>query len=113
MNTPALDLALVQVLEAAWNDGSPVAGSTPEQRSKVAETAVRRINSFSRRGVPSGDHSRQVVDLAKGLVAELEPKPDLAGPLVKDYEHVAGLLLNSYCGVVATSNTSLERTRER
>jgi hypothetical protein len=113
MNASTLDQALVQVLEAAWNDGSPVSGGTPEHRAKVAAVAIRRITSFSRRGVPEGDHSRQVVDLAEGLVAQLEAKPDVVGPLIKDYEHVAGLLLNSYRGFVATSNTSLERTRDR
>jgi hypothetical protein len=112
MTASTLELALIQVLEAAWNDGSPVAGSTLENRAKVAATAIRRINSFSRRGVPEGNHPRQVADLAKGLVAQLEARPHLVGPLIKDYEHVAGLLLNSYRGIVATSNTSLERTRE-
>lgn len=100
MSTSTLDLALIQVLEAAWNEGSPVAGSTPEQRAKVAALAIRRIDSFARREVPE-DRSRQVADLAKGLVAQLEAKPDLVGPLAKDYEHVAGLLLSSYRGVAA------------
>lgn len=103
----------MQVLEVAWDDGSPVAGSTPERRAVVASTAIRRITSFARRGVPDDDLSRQVLDLAKGLLARVDARPEAVGPLIKDYEHIAGLLLNSYRGIVATSNTSLERTGER
>ena len=100
VDPPTLDQQLAQVLEAAWNQGSPVAGSTLAQRVEIAAAAVRRIQSFSRREVPDSDHSRQVVDLAMGLAAQFESNPQLVGPLIKDYQHISGLLLERYrdCG---------------
>lgn len=95
MNTALLKQRFTQVLEAAWNDGSPVAGGTREQRAEIAAAAIRRIKSFPRRGVQEDDNVGQVVDLAKGLIAVCESKPSVVGPLTRDYEHLAGLLLNA------------------
>jgi hypothetical protein len=96
MVATSLDQAFAQALEAAWQDGSPVAGSEPRRRTEIAGAAIRRIRSFSRRGVPNGDHARQVVDLAKGLAAQFEFEPKRVGPLIKDYQYVAGILLERY-----------------
>jgi len=89
---------LIQALERAWNDGSPVVGDSAEKRERQASIALRRIKSFDRRGVPADDRRRQIVDLAKGLAAQFasKPKPNLVGPLIKDYEHVAEKLLEVY-----------------
>ena len=96
MDTTSIDHQLVQVLESAWAQGSPVAGSGSTQRAEIAAVARRRIQSFLGRGVPDADASLQIVDLAKGLVAHFESNPELVGPLIKDYQHIAGLLLERY-----------------
>jgi hypothetical protein len=111
MDTTSIDQQLLQILESAWAQGSPVAGSGSAQRSEIAAVALRRMQSFSSRGVPDADTSRQVVDLAKGLAAHFESKPELVGPLIKDYQHIAALLLERY-RMLAPPNKSLERTRE-
>ena len=87
--------SLVGALETLWASGSPVAGSTVQQRERVASCALRRMKSFGRRGVAEGDRRSQVVDLAKGLAAHLERKSELVGALLKDYEHLAEGLLTA------------------
>jgi hypothetical protein len=96
MDTTSIVQELEQVLKAAWAQGSPVAGSGSAQQAEIAAVAVRRIQSFPGRGVPGADASLQIVDLAKGLVAHFESNPELVGPLIKDYQHIAGLLLERY-----------------
>jgi hypothetical protein len=46
--------------------------------------------------VPINDRSHCVLDLAKGLVDNLEDEPDLVGPLMKDYQFIASGLLDAY-----------------
>jgi hypothetical protein len=87
---------LAKELEALCESGSPVVGSTPERRQRVASLAVRRIKSFSRRRVAALNSEQQVRDLAEALVAQLEMQPELVGPLILDYEHVAAALLRAY-----------------
>src|SRR5262249_40370100 len=87
---------LCSVLERAAKAGSPVTGITLGGWQRMAEIAVRRIDSGERRGVLVLDRRRRVEDLAKGLIAALEERPELVGPLKKDYEHVAGLMLDAY-----------------
>jgi hypothetical protein len=87
---------LVAALTRAFNDGSPVAGQSPELRREVAVAALRRIRSFPRRGVSIDDRPHCVHDLAKGLADYLEAEPNLVGPLMKDYQFVAGGLLDAY-----------------
>lgn len=94
--------ALVAALERAWDEGSPVAGSTAEDRQAIAAAAVRRIRSFARREIPD-KRARQVNDLAAGLVARCERRPDLVGPLMGDYRFLAAALL-----VAWDETTSLE-----
>ncbi|GAB7000949.1 hypothetical protein JQ559_08515 [Bradyrhizobium viridifuturi] len=85
--------ALVAALTRAYDGGSSVAGQSLEQRRRIAVAALRRIRSFERRSVSFDD---RVQDLAKALADYLEAKPDLVGPLMKDYQFVAGGLLDSY-----------------
>ena len=93
-----VEAALVRALEHAWEGGSPVAGSTPDVRESIATVAVRRIRSFSRRGVAQNDAAR-AGDLARGLVAKFERNPGLVGPLIRDYRRLADTLLRAYADV--------------
>jgi len=88
--------SLIQALEQAWENGSPVAGSTFQVRERMASVALRRIKSFTRRGVPLNDRRRQIVDLAKGLASQFERYPKLVGRLIIDYEYIAERMLEVY-----------------
>lgn len=77
----------LQAVEAAWEAGSPVAGSDPTRQAAIARRAVRRWNSAPRRRVAA---DRRVADLTDGLIAVFGPKPELVGPLARDYEYLAG-----------------------
>jgi len=89
-------VALVAALTRAFDDGSPVAGRSVDQRREIAVVALRRIRSFQRRGVPIDDRPHCIRDLAKGLVNCLEAEPDWVGPLMEDYQFVASRLLDAY-----------------
>jgi hypothetical protein len=88
--------SLIQALEQAWENGSPVAGRTFQERERLASVAIRRIKSFARRAIPLNDRRRQIVDLAKGLASQFERNPKLVGPLIKDYEYIAERMLEMY-----------------
>jgi hypothetical protein len=96
-----IEQAFTAALALAWEEGSPVAGSTPAARAAVAAVALRRIRSFDRRDVPP-DRGRQVNDLAAGLVARLEPRPELVGPLLQDYRFIAAALLTALDEIAPT-----------
>ena len=81
------ELAIV----AAWGEGCPVAGPPHD---KAAKTCIRRWRSFSRRGVGE-DRDQRVRDMAKGLVAVFENRPDLVGPVLVDYEYLAERVLDA------------------
>ena len=98
--------ALVAALTRAFDDGSPVSGQSLERRRDIAVAALRRIRSFRRRRVPNDDRSSCIRDLAKGLINYLEAKPDLVGPLMKDYQFVASQLLDAYQTVVTLDVSS-------
>lgn len=91
-----LTQSLIQALEQAWENGSPVAGRTIQERERLASIALRRIKSFTRRAIPLNDRRRQVGDLAKGLASQFERNPELVGPLIKDYEYIAERMLEVY-----------------
>jgi hypothetical protein len=91
-----LTQSLIQALEQAWEDGSPVAGRTIQERERMASVAIRRIKSVTRRAIPLNDRRRQVVDLAKGLANQFERNPELVGPLIKDYEYIAERMLEVF-----------------
>lgn len=81
---------VLEVLEALNRDGSPVAGTTPEERDRVARLAVRRLRSFNgRTKIRQPTDDDRVDDLAKGLRDQLEFDPRLAGRLIEDYRHLA------------------------
>ncbi len=90
--------ALVRVLENLQKAGSPVAGLTATRREEVASFALRRMQSFGRRGIAEAEFGRKVTDLANGLATKFERQPQLVGPLIKDYEFVAQYLLKRYGG---------------
>ena len=99
MSSDRIKEALTLALERSWDDGSPVAGSTPDKRAEMAERALRRINSFARRRVAENNIDAQVRDLAKGLVQAFERDPNLVGPLIVDYEYVSKKLIETYRSV--------------
>lgn len=76
-------------LAAAWEEGSPVAGYSPEDRQKTAAIALRRWKSSARRGISNDDIPAKIHDLAKGLIEAFEPDLKLVGPLKRDYEWLA------------------------
>jgi hypothetical protein len=88
--------ALVAALTRAFDDGSPVAGQSPERQRDIAVTALRRIRSFQRRSVSIDDRPHCVHDLAKGLADYLDAESNQIGPLMKDYQFAASELLNAY-----------------
>ena len=84
-----------QIVEAAHNEGSPVAGDA----EKIAKVAVRRLLSGSRRGISPGDRDRMVQDLTKGLIQNLEQDEVLVGRLKTDYEWLAGEIIDALSSV--------------
>jgi hypothetical protein len=77
---------------AAWEEGCPVAGGPPE---KTADICLRRWQSLSRRKVNADVRADVIRDLARGLISAFEPDAKLVGPLIVDYEHVAGRVLDA------------------
>lgn len=81
------DTILAAVKKAA-KDGCPVAGDDA-RCARIAAIAIRRIESRARRGSKVSAQR----DLCVGLVQQLEPEPGLVGPLLKDYDYLAGEIL--------------------
>ena len=90
--------AFVTALTRAFDEGSPVAGQSIEQRRTLAVVALRRIKSFERRGVSIDDRARCIRDLAKGL-ADLAEGGYPVGRLIADYQFLATELLDAYRAV--------------
>jgi hypothetical protein len=82
-------IKVTAAVEACWTEGSPVAGSSPDQWQETAQRAIRRIRSFSRRNLSELDRDSQIRDIANGFVAAFESEPKLVGPLIIDYQYVA------------------------
>ncbi len=57
--------------------------------------AVRRWQSFKRRGIAEDNRQARIKDLAKGMIERLEPEPLLVGPLRADYEYLASKIASS------------------
>jgi hypothetical protein len=87
--------AVAKAVEVCRNEGSPVAGQSADHWQDIAHVAIRRIRSFDRRGVSSTDRRLQIRDIAQGFVAAFESDPNLVGPLIIDYEHVAQKTLDA------------------
>jgi hypothetical protein len=91
--TPVIDpetfAAVVAAIDAASRAGCPVIYDS----SRVEETArlaVRRWRSSARRGIDQADQTARVRDLTRGFIEQLESDPKMVGPLVRDYEYLAG-----------------------
>lgn len=82
----AAETALQQLCE----DGSPVV--RPETVGDTVAIGWRRWISFERRKPRDRGVDARVEDLAKGLRAAFESDPNLAGPLMEDYRHLARTL---------------------
>ena len=91
--------SLCHALQQAWNAGSPVAGQDAQHRARRAHIALRRIESFDKRRIAYQDRQSAARDLAKGLIEAFEKNLQLVGPLSKDYQWLAGQLLNAYAAV--------------
>jgi hypothetical protein len=104
---PSLLREVAAAVEACWNEGSPVAGSTHGRWEEIAHIAIRRIRSFSRRGV-SENRDAQIKDIAKGFVQSLEEDALLVGPLIIDYRYVAEKSLDAFVMHANQSTTRQE-----
>jgi hypothetical protein len=85
---------LLEVVEAEHQSGSPVASYDHARREEMANVAMRRWHSFSRRSrhPERATQAERVEDLAKGLRDHFEPKPALTGALMTDYRRLAARL---------------------
>ena len=81
----------MRALEEGYATGSPVARPP---HGDTARIALRRCASIANRGVGSADKPDRVRDLAKGLVAAFERDPKVVGPLMRDYEWLAALIID-------------------
>jgi hypothetical protein len=82
---------ILSVLARAADDGSPVATAS----DRVARLASRRFHSSAGRGIAAHDRDARVRDLASGLIHQLESRPELVGPLKRDYQHLATLIVDA------------------
>lgn len=95
MTYKALEERLAAKILWAWNDGSPVATSSPEAAAVMASVARRRWSSFEgRRPVKvEGNETDRVEDLARGLCEKFEAGGlKMAGALIDDYRWLAAQL---------------------
>ena len=88
MDNPELVARVVQVVERLWEDGCPVA----QHPQEIANASIRRWRSMARRHKKL-TRDLQVRDIANGLVAVFEAKPELVGPLNEDYRHLASAIV--------------------
>lgn len=103
MKAPLIDettrAAAQSALEQLWQDGSPVV--RPDTIDEIVARGWRRWTSYRRRH-PRGDNPEaRIEDLAKGLCAAFESTPDLVGPLMVDYRHLAHTLAATFADAPA------------
>ncbi len=81
----------------ATNEGSPIAGSSPEKWAEMAAVTRRRWSSFKRRNGNKEDTlANRIEDLARGLCEKFENGGvRLAGPLREDYRGLAEQLADT------------------
>jgi hypothetical protein len=89
--------AVAQAIGALWDEGCPVAGDA----AKLVPVILHRWQSSTRRGVAPADTRARTRDLVLGLIEQLEPEPELVGPLRKDYECVADRVVPLLVGLEA------------
>ncbi|MFG1718130.1 hypothetical protein ACGFLT_06930 [Micromonospora chalcea] len=87
--------AVLRGLDALRAEGCPIAAD-PQWHERLADVGLRRWRSVARRhrGRRLGPDER-FRDLVRGLVAAFEPDRALVGPLVRDYECVARVILDA------------------
>ncbi|MFE2612641.1 hypothetical protein ACFXA2_03395 [Micromonospora chalcea] len=87
--------AVLRGLDALRAEGCPVAAD-PQCHERLADVGLRRWRSVGRRhrGRRLGPDDR-FRDLVRGLVAAFEPDPARVGPLVRDYECVARVIVDA------------------
>ena len=71
--------------------------------SRCADTRQSRT-----RHVDSADTAARVRDLAKGLIAAFERDPKIVGPLMRDYEWLAALIVDRLDQVLDSSALRVE-----
>ncbi len=86
---PLIIQNVVAAIDAAYQEGCPVASYDPKKQVIVAKVAIRRWISSSRRGVKPDNWEARIMDLANGLVASFEADRKLVGPLIVDYQYLA------------------------
>ncbi len=86
---PLIIQNVVAAIDAAYQEGCPVASYDPKKQVIVAKVAIRRWISSSRRGVKPDIWDDRIMDLAKGLIASFEADRKLVGPLIVDYKYLA------------------------
>ena len=86
-----IDSRLAVTIQRAWDERSPIAGSSPERWAEMAAVTRRRWNSFERRNENKEDTlANRIEDLARGLCETFENGGvRLAGPLLEDYRGLA------------------------
>jgi hypothetical protein len=96
-NPPANETYRVALaaVEAAWDAGCPVAGSTPDRRAEIARRAAHRWGTAARGGTSL---SLRVEDLTADLIAAFEPNRELVGPLARDYDYLADCIATALQG---------------
>src|SRR5262245_24373648 len=83
---PAILAMAAAAVRAAWDAGCPVA-TAPEEKAHVA---IRRWRTSQRRGISQDDMPARIRDMAMGFVDQFEKDRKLVGPLIVDYEYLAG-----------------------
>jgi hypothetical protein len=94
-----IEARLVERLRWAWNNGSPVAGSSQHNWEATASVARRRWHSFERRRPKKVEDNRpnRVEDLARGLAEKFVPGGlKMTGPLISDYRSLAEQLADVF-----------------
>lgn len=81
--------AVAAAVAAAWEEGCPVAGQTPDEYEQIAEIAIRRWASLERRHSKSLSAEGRVEDLAKALAQRFDTDPEHVGPVMEDYRYLA------------------------
>ena len=93
--TDATREAVLRGLAALRAQGCPIAAD-PQCHERLADVGLRRWRSVARRhrGRRLGPDDR-LRDLVRELVATFEPDRALVGPLVRDYESVAQVIVDA------------------
>jgi hypothetical protein len=89
---PAQIRRTAEAIRALSERGCPAAAWDETESLHEADVALRRWRSQERRQVRPRDRR---ADLVAGLIAAFEREPELVGPLKRDYECVADVVIES------------------